>query len=157
MQTVTAPINTLPDRSDATLTHISENVSFRWLYNGQAYEIITTSARREAIDAYIDTNLAVINQWDSTQPFYSFQDISHKDVSITPYFKARLNDVAVRMAEQGVEGISMVILNNGFSGNLMKLLSRFFVNRIDSAVTQIWFTDADKAYAELEKHIQSGK
>ena len=137
------------------MIQISENVTFRWLHDGQAYETATHGSKRDDIDAYINANLAAVQQWNPEQPFYSFQDISHKDVSITPYFKARLENVAEAMKERGVSGISMVILNNGLSGQLLKILSRFFVNSVDSAVTQIWFTDIQKASAELENRITS--
>jgi len=157
MQKVMDSVITLPDRSDTTLTHISEKVTFQWLHDGQAYETKTTGAKREDIDAYINANLAAIQQWDTALPFYSVQNISHKDVSITPYFKVRLADAATLMEERGVRGYSMVILNNGFSGNLLKLLSRFFVNRVNSSVTQIWFTDHQKAYTELETRMASGR
>ena len=157
MQKVTDSILTLPDRSDTTLTQISENVTFKWLHDGQAYETATTGAKREDIDAYINANLAAIQEWDVAQPFYSVQNISHKDVSITPYFKARLADVAKTMEERGVKGYSMIVLNNGFSGNLLKLLSRFFVSRVNSSVTQIWFTDYEKAHTELQERMASGE
>ena len=38
----------LPDRSDTKLIQISENVTFRWLHDGQAYETATATAELES-------------------------------------------------------------------------------------------------------------
>jgi len=143
----------LPDITDDTLIQITPNVAFHWLHNGVAYEVIAESSQRKDVDAYIDANLAAINQWDKQQPFYSIQNISNANVSVTPYFKSRLDEVADVMKAQEIKGVSMIVMNNNFTGQLMKMLSRFFVSRVNNTVRQEWFTDITKAHEALEAHL----
>lgn len=147
---------TLPARSDSTLMQVSDNVTFRWLHDGQAFAVEIRSSRRDDIDAALNANFAAIYQWDNTQPVYSLQNLSHPDINITPYFKSRLGELEGVVEECGVQGTSIIILNNGFTGQLMKHLLRFFVSRTKGAIQQVVFTDAQEAYAELEKRITFG-
>ena len=145
----------LPDRSDSTLIQLSDNATFRWLHDGQAYEVAIRSARREDIDASMNANFSILDQWDTTQPLYSVQDLSDPNINITPYFRSRLGELETIIKTSNIKGASIIILNNGFAGQLVKHLLRFFINRADGTIEQIWFTDAQKAYEELEKRIAS--
>ena len=142
----------LPDRTDQTLVELTDNVTFRWLQGGRAYEIVTKGSTRKDVDTCIDANLAAIQSWNQNQTFYSVQDFTHRDVQITPYFKSRLNDVAEAMDTYQVKGASMIVLDGGLAGQLMKILSRFFVSKV-KPVQQVWFTDINKAHEELANRL----
>ncbi len=131
---------TLPDRSDSSLVHLSDAVTFQWLYDGAAYMIEVKNSRRDTIDVYIDTSLKIVAEWDRSMPFHSLQDISSDDFQMTPYLKARLNEVLTAMSESGMDGRSIIVMSDGFAGRIMQVLGRFFAQQ-SKPIIQDWVVD----------------
>lgn len=143
---------TIPDRSVKTPVELSSNVTFQWLYGGAAYIIEVRSSRRDDIDIYIDTSLQLVAEWDRSKHFHSLQDISNENFEMTTYLRGRLNEVLKAMRESGMEGRSVIVMSNGFTGRVMQILGRFFAQQA-KPIIQEWMTDRAQGEIMLAKFV----
>jgi hypothetical protein len=123
-------------------------VQFQWLHEGRAYCITLTSSNREAIDVYIEANLAALRQWPKDQRYFSLQDTSHPSVGITPYFRTRLEEVLAAMTQHALTGHSVVVLSNSIGGNLLRIYGRIFARKA-GPMKQHWVVGLAAAQATL--------
>lgn len=132
----------LPPIGDATPKELINGVTFQWL-NDETCLFTITDVHREAVDMYIDTNIAMLNNWDKSKTMRVMHDISHDNVSLTPYFRKRLNDVVPAINASGVSGISGVVMGGGFMETIIVFFGNAF-NRKTPTFKQRYFTDQQK-------------
>jgi hypothetical protein len=141
----------LPPRSYSQVTELHPNVQFQWLHEGRAFAITITSSTREAIDVYIAANIASLHNWPANQPFFSLQDVSHPNVTITPYFRRRLEEVTFEIKKVGLSGHSVIVLATSIAGNLVRLYGRIFARKAEP-IHQDWVNGraaGEKVLAQL--------
>jgi len=143
----------LPDKSSTETVQLSPEVSFQWLQGGKAYLITITKASQEGVDAYIDANIAALDMWERGTTFFSVQDVSHPDVTITPYFRKRLDDILVHMKASGLQGHSVIVLANTIIGKIVRVYGSAFARRADP-IEQHWVNGMDAGHSELEKLLK---
>jgi len=129
----------LPEKTNLDLVNLHPHVKFQWLYDGKAFYINISSSSRDAIDAYVKTNLLVLQAWDPTKHFYSFQDVSHDKVTITPYFRQGLDNVSAEVQKLGIQGDSMILMANNIMGKVIQVYGKIFAQKTQP-ITQHWFT-----------------
>jgi hypothetical protein len=139
----------LPEQHEAERVYLTPCVTFRWLEQGNAFEISLGSIQRSDVDAYINTNLQLLRDWDIQQPFFSLQDFSSENVSMTPYIRSRLQEVINLMNDRQLTGNSVVIFSPNFQGRVMEFLGRFFPGQ--ATVKQSWIVGHERAYDTLRE------
>ena len=147
-----APALQLPDKTDTDAKQLSPNVSFRWLHDGKTFETRITSSTRADIDIYAEANIAALRMWDKSAKFYSLQDVSDKNVTITPYFRSRLEEVAGVIKEVGLEGDSVIVLSNSITGRIVQVYGRIFARKAEP-IHQHWVIGYDSGVEKLKELV----
>lgn len=140
----------LPEKNHTERVQLSPDVSFRWMFEGRVIELIITKSTQAAIDIYAEANLAALKLWTPGQRFYSLQDVSHPDVTITPYFRKRLDDVLAGIHESGLQGDSVIVLSNSISGKIVQTYGILFARKA-GPIKQHWSVGYERGFAELKK------
>lgn len=144
----------LPAKDDPTVFPIRSYLDFQWLHEGKAFCITLRQATVEAVDLYADLNIYLLNQWEKDQRFYSIQDVSDEHITITPHFRHQLDAIATEVHKVGVNGHSMVVLQDGVMGRVVQVFGTIFARKV-SPVRQHWFRDRNKALASLTQLINA--
>ncbi len=133
----------------ATVIEIVPGLMRETRHDGRAMYYTIARTTHLVIDAYIDDNLKLLHEWPAEKPLYLYHDISAPEVSLTPYFRDRLTEVADVLAEGNVKGYSAVLLENSLLSNLFVVFGRMFSRRAKDTFTQMYFVQPDKAEAWL--------
>jgi hypothetical protein len=141
--------DSIPPKTTKGATLLGGGVTLEWFDEGEIAHFVLVNCRRETVDAYIDTNLLLLKHWDLSVDMRIFHDISHPDVSLTPYFRQRLNDIIPVINETGVHGVSAVLMSKGFLETVIAFFGNAF-NRRTPNFKQRYFTDRTKALAWLQ-------
>ncbi|HRF95567.1 MAG TPA: hypothetical protein PLZ51_10245 [Aggregatilineales bacterium] len=141
--------DTIPAKTTQGPTSLGGGVTLEWFDNGDMLSFVLTDCRRETVDFYINTNITLLNHWDLSTPMKILHDISHENVSLTPYFRQRLNEIIPIINQTGVHGTSAVVMSKGFLETVIAFFGNAF-NRRTPNFKQRYFTDHTKALAWLK-------
>lgn len=108
------------------------------------------NSNRETIDEYIEANLDILRNWDQSDPIYKIQDLSHKNLNFTPYFRGRLNEVAASIKERKLNVVVAIVVGNSLTGHLMQAFGRLFATNV-SHLKQRYFVGMSDAQAWIDE------
>lgn len=134
-----AILPTLGDKAPKTLIN---GVVFEWL-SDEAFLFTLTDVHRDAVDIYINTSIEILYNWDLNKAMRIINDMSHPNMSLTPYFRKRLNDIVPAINQSGVHGVSGVIMGKGFLETIVVFFGNTFNKRTPN-FKQRYFTDKQK-------------
>jgi len=121
-------------------------------YKGAVLHNFTlTDSLQETIDAYMEKTYEIIKEGESASPYFFLGDVSHPDVSLTPYFRGRLNELSGHLRDSKMPIFSAVILPDGLSGTFISIFGNFFSRNADT--TQRYFTDRTAGERWLEEQV----
>jgi hypothetical protein len=141
----------LPAKNDPTAKAFTPNVTFRWMYGGRAFEVAISSGARQDIDTYCDVNLAALQKWDASQPYLSLQDVSGEQVTLTPYFRERLQAIIALIKGSGLTGHSVIVLSNSVKGRALQIYGQ--TGSLKSTIEQHWVVGYDKGIEKLAELV----
>lgn len=111
--------------------------------------------RRESVDAYIQTLRENLDNWHSTGTLYGVYDISAPNMSLTPYYRERLNEFADYLKATGKRTCSAIIVPNTLMFRIFALFGDIFTRRTGKEIiTQKMFTSHDAAWRWIEEQRQ---
>ncbi len=93
-----------------------------WLHDGKIFAIAVKEGTRLALDAWYNQVAEVVRQWPASQPLLLLHDFSQTNASMTPYARARSQELMELRPELG--GRSAVILARTPFWSLVQLLLR---------------------------------
>jgi hypothetical protein len=128
---------------------MSPHFELEWI-GGRILCYRLTDSGRETVDAYIDTNQLILQAWDKNEAVLMLHDIAHPAVNLTPYFRARLEEVPPLIAETGVHGRSAMLIGKGVLQMILVLYNRVFAKKA-SSFEQRFFTERESALAWLRE------
>ncbi len=124
--------------ADGWIERVLPGVTLEWVHDRQMALLRLTSISFEAVDAWVDTILQLLAHQSDDHPYLVVYDLSDPQVTLTPYVRARTQEVARAFPE--IKGRVAVLSPRGGAGRLLKL----FVNqvmRIDRGrQMQVFFT-----------------
>jgi hypothetical protein len=124
------------------IKYLNNFVKLEIINEGQ-YLLYTISKNDQlSIDVYIDDVMERLEAWEQGN-LYILHDMSADNVSLTPYFQRRLNEVAAYLRSSEKQGYSAVILPDTFASALISLFAQLF-NRKNGHFSQRIFTTLDK-------------
>jgi len=132
----------LPPIGDKTPKTLIKGVVFEWL-NDEAFLFTLSDVHREAVDMYINTAVGLLSNWDLDKPMRIISDMSDENMSLTPYFRKRLNDITSTINTSKVHGVSAVVMGGGFIETLIVFFGNAFNKRTPN-FKQRYFTDKQK-------------
>lgn len=56
--------DSIPPKTTKGPTSLGGGVTLEWFNDGETFTFKLTDCRRETVDAYIDTNILMLNNWD---------------------------------------------------------------------------------------------
>ena len=132
----------------STSEEIAHGVVLERLYDEQLVIFTVTSVALEAIDAWAESAIALLETWPTDQPHLVMHDVSDRELALTPHIRKRAQDVANAFPD--IEGRSAVIMPKGPGGFVL----RPFINllrRGREGREQRVFLDREKGLAWLEE------
>ena len=91
------------------------------------------------------------DRWQSDEPYYALQDVSHENMSITPYARQRWEEIRAYRNERKL--YAAIVLPKTFVANLIQL--HFRTSKVRSGAKFRFFTSRDDALAWLEWLLES--
>jgi hypothetical protein len=134
-------------RNSTKVHQLHNHVSLEWVDGCIAFFTLTASVK-DALDIYIDVNIQIINNAKSGQWLLSMHDISHPNVTLNPYFRARLNEVAEMIRDDDKIHRSGIILANNIMGRVFSVFGNLFSSRAYNT-EQRYFNSRDRALSWL--------
>jgi hypothetical protein len=117
-----------------------------------------TDVRRENVDAYIQTLRENLDKWDASRVLYGVYDISTPGMSLTPYFRERLNQYADYSKATGKSTCSAIVVPNTLMSRIFALFGDIFTRRTGKEIiNQKMFTHHDAAWRWIENQRKSGR
>lgn len=132
----------LPAIGDKTPKTLIKGVVFEWL-SEDGFLFTLSDVHRDAVDMYIDTAVSLLNNWDLSKPMRIISDMANENMSLTPYFRKRLNDITTTINTSQVHGVSAVVMGSGFVETLIVFFGNAFNKRTPN-FKQRYFTDKTK-------------
>lgn len=131
--------------------HITSNLTREWR-EPDLVVLVMTDVRRETVDAYIQTLLDQLAEWPREAVLYGLYDISAPGVSLTPYFRSRLIEIADYLKATGKRTCSAIVVPNTLMFRIFTLFGDMFTNRTgDDIITQKMFLNQQAALNWLAK------
>lgn len=75
---------------------------------------------RDAIDAWIECARETLDAWEDEKPYLAMHDISHPDVTLTPYARKRTREEVARLPERK-NWRSATVTRRDVTGTVMKM------------------------------------
>lgn len=139
-----------------TAESITPHLTREWRENNLVI-LTMTDVRRENVDAYINTLRENLDNWKSGV-LYGVYDISAPGMSLTPYYRERLNEFADYSKKAGKQTCSAIIVPNTLMFRIFALFGDLFTRRTGKEIiTQKIFTSKDAAWRWIEAERKSGK
>ncbi|MCU0513216.1 MAG: hypothetical protein MUE40_11685 [Anaerolineae bacterium] len=140
----------MPERD---LEHLTPAVIRERRYAGRWTLYTLHNAERPNIDAYINDALHGLADLPAGQTLYMLHDLSSPQVALTPYFRARLGEVADYLKAHHITGYSAVVLPDTLMNRIFAIFAGSFSRR--AGVEQRLFTRYDEAATWMERVLQS--
>src|SRR5690606_1382233 len=121
----------LPARTLVGSQPLAPAVRLEWQEDGRLAVFTLTDASRQSVDAYIDASLALLRGWPQNEIFYLLTDVTNRNVSLSPYFRERLKEVAVAIKEEQVRCVSAVVMANTFMATILVLFGNLFTRQAE--------------------------
>src|SRR5262245_61989179 len=103
-----------------------------------------TDVRRENVDAYIKALRENLDGWGTDRVLYGVYDIRTPGMSLTPYYRERLNEFADYSKNAGKRTCSAIIVPNTFMFRIFALFGDLFTRRTGKElIDQKIFTNQD--------------
>jgi hypothetical protein len=140
---------------DSAVEQIAPGLTREWRHGRRMVIYTLTNPSRQAIDAYIDSNIELVKSWPRDQIMYNVQDISHKNMVLTEHFRARLTEVADVVRGHGVRTKAAIILPDTLMFRVFSMFGRFFVNRSRQHIIQRYFVDRKAGIEWVEAQMET--
>ncbi len=145
---------TLPNHTQAEAQTLVPGLTMEWLEAGGIVAFTLTSSSYQVVEAYFEANMQLMDEAEKTPQnlMIMLHDISHKDMSLTPMLRNRLDEVAQRIRKGQVQYRSAVIMSN----TPMSMVFSFFGNvfsRSARNTVQRFFTSRQSGVEWLKQYI----
>lgn len=104
------------------------------------------------VDTYIDYDLKRLESWDKRKVFFVIHDVSHPDVTMSPYLRSKLNKVMEYIKHNHIHVRSALLLSRGFAGSVLETFGNL-LNMRAKYMVQRYFTDEADAHAWIEAEM----
>lgn len=112
--------------------------------------------RRENVDAYVKTLRENLDNWNTGKVLYGVYDISAPGMSLTPYYRERLNEFADYSKATGKKTCSAIVVPNTLMFRIFGLFADVFARRTGKEIiTQKIFTNREAAWRWIEDQRRS--
>lgn len=129
---------------------LGDSVTLSWNTDKSVALFTLDNSKREVVDAYIEGNLQILRTWDKAKTLYTVQDISSGQVALTPYLKARLNEITDYVKTNQINVTTAIVMKNNFTGQVMRAFGRLFT-RNAHYLKQVYFIDMSQAQEWVKK------
>ncbi|HLA44887.1 MAG TPA: hypothetical protein VJZ27_15690 [Aggregatilineales bacterium] len=150
----TSHIIDIPSRDTRGEVALGHGVSLEWVNEGRIAVFRMGKPTREAVDLFVDVQIAVIKQWNDTEPFAFVSDGTHPDFSMTPYMRNRFPDIGNTMSDKSMRSYAVVLLRK----NLVGTMILYFGNRFHRKAGDMdlkYLSSLDEALEWLGEKIAS--
>jgi hypothetical protein len=116
---------------------VAPGLTIEWYSNHRIAAFILTTVTQSTIDAFIEAVHQVEQNWAEEQPRLFLYDFAHKEVSLTPYLRQRIEDITTKV--MAYEGRTAFVIAKDIISHSMRL---FVVTNFQRSQqnTDIFFT-----------------
>ena len=132
---------------DNFVEQLGDDVIKEWNPDQSLFKFMLANSSRATVDIYIEGNLEILRDWNNQYPIYEIQDLTHKDLSFTPYLKARINDITSLIKEREITAYVAIVVTNNLTGQFIKAFGRIF----EASQRTQFFDDMSQAQTWIEK------
>lgn len=133
--------------------HFSDSVQLEWLHDGKVFMHTMTDSKRHSVDEYIESNLNLIRNWDNNRPFLAIQNISADGVTLTPYLRGRVGEIAIALRERQLTGYSAIILPNNIMMRVFSFFGRIVASGAGPFFEQQYFMSLEAGQEWIEQKL----
>jgi hypothetical protein len=94
---------------------------------------------RSTVDEWIEVTQKLLSEWPKDKPYLVIHDVSDRRTSITPYMRARINDLYKMKLSQ--PGFMAIILPKSIASQIIQVFLRYL--RTEPMIVQIFFSKED--------------
>jgi hypothetical protein len=101
---------------------ITAGLTRQWLFDHQIVVFKPSSVTHPAIDAWIDCVKATMEQWPTNLPYLAIHDMTSDNVSLTPYARARAEELIQVSTKAG--SCAALVVPRTFVGQVIQMFVR---------------------------------
>ncbi|MCU0513218.1 MAG: hypothetical protein MUE40_11695 [Anaerolineae bacterium] len=131
-----------------TIIQLAGGVTRQNLHHGQVIVYTFSDSQRETIDAYMADELALLKAQPPGEKLYLMHDMGHPRAVLTPYLRARLEEIPAVVQAASLSGYSATILPDTIMNRILALFVTSFGRR--TGMVQGLFTRREEALRWLE-------
>jgi hypothetical protein len=131
---------------------IAEDVEREWRHNGRLVIFRLKNVTRASIDAFIDSQLQGIRTFPVGLMMFSMLDISGDAMTLTPYFRDRLEELVAAISQRNLTGYSAIVMPDGFKHRIFRVMSQFFPRQVGK-FEQKYFLDREEGKLWIEEKM----
>jgi hypothetical protein len=133
---------------EPTETVVDEGATLELIENETIGLITMRSITRATVDEWFDINVKLLTTWAKDKPYMVIHDASDRRVTITPYMRARVNDLYKMNLRK--DGYAAVILPKSITAQVIQVFMRYL--RTEPMIVQVFFNRED-AVAWLKRIV----
>ena len=140
---------------EGQIEQINKGCTLERRHHGQMVIFTITDARHETLESYLAKGEQVVHDHPSDRPLYMLNDCSHPNVSLTPYFRERLNNMVEFLKREDKTMYLAIVPPNTLFFRIFVLFMNMYGQRVrDVKMTQRAFANRTEALQWLEGNLQ---
>ena len=135
----------LPERSHIGSITLVDGLEIEWLDDGKIILFNLKSPTRDLVEAYFQARHLHMDLANETPniPVLMINDLSSNEMSLTPFLRSRMNELAKRIRSESVHYYSAMVMPKSISGQVFKLAGNVLSRTVRDSVLK-FFTDRDQ-------------
>jgi len=118
---------------------VDEGTTLELIENETIGLITLHGVARSTVDEWFDINVKLLTTWPKDKPYLVIHDASDRRTTITPYLRARVNDLYKMNLRK--DGFAAAILPKSVTSQVIQVFMRYL--RTEPMVVQIFFNVPD--------------
>jgi hypothetical protein len=140
------------------IEQVNKGCTLERRHDGQMVIFTISDVRPETLESYLTKGEQVVHDHPRDRPLYMLNDCSHPNVSLTPYFRERLNNMIEFLKRENKTMYHAIVPPNTLFFRIFVLFMNMYSQRVrDVNMTQRAFANRTEALKWLEDLIQKEK
>ncbi len=135
--------------ADSVVKELTRGVTLQRIAGGQIIILTISRTVPEAVDAWAEASLRMLDVWPPDRPYLLLHDVSTPGVALTPYIRQRSRELAT--AAPHVGGRVAVLLPRGALGRVIRIYLNYLSRNANRTLRA--FLDRDEALAWLREAL----
>lgn len=94
------------------------------LHDGQVHLYEFETMLRQELDVFFDQFTPILHEWDSEKPYLMVFDLTHSEISFSPYFKRRAYALIPVFVERDIRGKRALVVRKNVVGRILNAFSK---------------------------------